>query len=43
MEQMLEGEMDPHLAYEKHSPEGIKRRKLENRFLGIGTVVSNRY
>ena len=24
MEQMLEGEMDSHLGYEKHSPEGIK-------------------
>jgi transposase-like protein len=27
MEQMLEGEMDSHLGYEKHSPEGIYIRR----------------
>lgn len=30
MEQMLEGEMDPHLAYEKHSPEGINSGNSKN-------------
>ena len=30
MEQMLEGEMDTHLGYEKHSPEGINSGNSRN-------------
>jgi len=30
MEQMLEGEMDSHLGYEKHSPEGVNSGNSRN-------------